>query len=209
MLSQQQEHLYLETAPQPLRDIAILILDTGIRIGEAVALEWVDVHLQPATGAKFGYIQISDGKSRNAKRNLSLTVRVRAMLEDRSKIAETAWVFSNRFNRQYVGTHLNHIHQKVRAMLKLPKDFVIHSLRHTMLTRLGEAGVDAFTIMRIAGHSSITISQRYVHPSPEAIERAFEKLEARNSNASERGVGIESGIEVKPADRPVRRKQLQ
>jgi integrase len=41
---------------------------------------------------------------------------------------------------------------------------VLHSLRHTMLTRLGESGVDAFTIMRIAGHSSITVSQRYIHP---------------------------------------------
>jgi hypothetical protein len=37
-----------------------------------------------------------------------------------------------------------------------------------------ESGVDAFTIMRIAGHSSITVSQRYVHPSPESVERAFQ-----------------------------------
>ena len=52
----------------------------------------------------------------------------------------------------------------------------IHSLRHTMLTRLGESGVDAFAIMRIAGRSSITVSQCYVHPSPEAVERAFQRL---------------------------------
>jgi site-specific recombinase XerD len=65
----------------------------------------------------------------------------------------------------------------VRTALKLPEDFVIHSLRHTMLTRLGEAGADAFTIMRIAGHSSMTVSQRYVHPTPESLERAFERLE--------------------------------
>jgi hypothetical protein len=58
-----------------------------------------------------------------------------------------------------------------------PADFVLHSLRHTMLTRLGESGVDAFTIMRIAGHSSIVVSQRYVHPTPEAVERAFERLQ--------------------------------
>ena len=50
-----------------------------------------------------------------------------------------------------------------------------------MLTRLGEAGVDAFTIMRITGHSSVTVSQKYVHPSPESIERAFAKLEALNA----------------------------
>ncbi len=57
----------------------------------------------------------------------------------------------------------------------------MHSLRHTMLTRLGEAGADAFTIMRIAGHSSVTVSQRYVHPTPEGMERAFERLEDLNA----------------------------
>ena len=31
--------------------------------------------------------------------------------------------------------------------------------------------------MRITGHSSITVSQRYVHPSPEAVEKAFERLQ--------------------------------
>ncbi len=29
-----------------------------------------------------------------------------------------------------------------------------------MLTRLGEAGAEAFTTMKIAGHSSVTVSQR-------------------------------------------------
>jgi hypothetical protein len=44
-----------------------------------------------------------------------------------------------------------------------------------MLTRLGEAGTDAFTIMKIAEHSSVTVSQRYVHPSPDSLEQAFER----------------------------------
>jgi hypothetical protein len=46
-----------------------------------------------------------------------------------------------------------------------------------MLTRLGEADVDAFTIMRIAGHCSVMVSQRYVHPTPETLERAFDRME--------------------------------
>ena len=76
-----------------------------------------------------------------------------------------------------LGTFLDHQHEAVRTALKLPADFVIHSLRHTMLTRLGGAGADAFTIMRIAGHSSVTVSQRYLHPTPEGMERALERLE--------------------------------
>ena len=54
----------------------------------------------------------------------------------------------------------------------------MHSLRHTMLTRLGEAGADAFTIMRIAG--SVTVSQRYVHPTPEGMERALGRMQELN-----------------------------
>jgi hypothetical protein len=38
--------------------------------------------------------------------------------------------------------------------------------------------MDAFTIKRVAGHSSITISERYVHPTPEHVERAFARFEA-------------------------------
>jgi hypothetical protein len=37
--------------------------------------------------------------------------------------------------------------------------------------------------MRVAGHSSVTVSQKYVHPSPESIERAFERLETMNTKA--------------------------
>ena len=56
------------------------------------------------------------------------------------------------------------------------KPFEPYCLRHTALTRLAEAGCDAFTLARIAGHSSITITQRYCHPQAEAVERAFAKV---------------------------------
>jgi len=55
------------------------------------------------------------------------------------------------------------------------KPFEPYCLRHTALTRLGEH-CDAFTLAKIAGHSSITITQRYCHPQADAIERAFLKL---------------------------------
>ena len=66
---------------------------------------------------------------------------------------------------------------------EMPAEFVLHSLRHTYGTRLGEAGADAFSIMRLMGHSSVTVSQRYVHPTPEALERAVKRLERLNQKA--------------------------
>jgi integrase len=183
VLSHQQEHLYLEAAPQPLRDVALLMLDTGLRLGEVVALQWRDVHLEPVNGARYGYLQIRDGKSANARRNVCLADRAKAMLEERIAIRKSHWVFPGDPGKPFQATSLDHQHAKLRALLKFPSDFVLHSLRHTLLTRLGHAGVDAFTMMRIAGHSSVTISQRYVHPTPETLERAFERLEALNCSA--------------------------
>jgi integrase len=185
VLSHRQESDYLRDAPQPLKDLALLILDTGLRIGEAVELEWRDVHPEPANGARFGYLRVRGGKSKNARRNLSLTPRVRAMLEARSPQAESPYVFPSETGKPYLVTSIDHFHSEVRHTLRLPKDFVIHSLRHTFGTRLGEAGADAFTIMRAMGHSSVTVSQKYVHPTPEAMERAFERLEALNQKAAQ------------------------
>ena len=54
------------------------------------------------------------------------------------------------------------------------KPFVPYTLRHTALTNLGEkAGGDVFVLARIAGHSSSTVTQRYIHPQADAINRVF------------------------------------
>ena len=66
-------------------------------------------------------------------------------------------------------------HYKAPRLSKV-RPFVLYSFRHTFLTRLGEYGCDAWTLARIAGHSSITVSARYVHPSEDAVLNAMEKL---------------------------------
>jgi site-specific recombinase XerD len=59
-------------------------------------------------------------------------------------------------------------------------------LRHTFPTRFGEAGADAFTIKKVAGHSGVTISESYVHPTPEGQERASERFANLNQTAVEK-----------------------
>ena len=199
VVSHAAEPRYLAAAPKPLADIALLMLETGVRVGEAVNLEWRDVHLEPAAHARFGYIRIRAGKSKNAKRNLSLSDRASAMLRAREAAAESDFVFPGESaEAPILTTSVAHQHHSVRKKLKLPKEFVLHSMRHTFLTRLGEAGADAFSIMRIAGHSSVTVSQRYVHPTPEGLERAFERLRDLNRTKFE---AAEADAKA-PADSP-------
>jgi integrase len=181
VLSQQQEGLYLGMAPQPLHDLAMLVLDAGLRVGEVLALQWPDIRLEAFQDAPHGFLHVRDGKTRSAKRTLPLTARVKAILEARQRESRAGWVFTDESGTGPLSRFtVRDQHGTVRRALRLPADAVIHSLRHTMLTRLGEAGVDAFTIMRIAGHSTITVSQKYVHPSREAIGLAIQRLDAAN-----------------------------
>ena len=80
------------------------------------------------------------------------------------------------------GTWLGRQHDGVRRTLKLPADFVLHSLRHSMLTRRGEAGADDFTIEEIAGHSSIVISQRAGKKAPTKVFTKAKKMTAVKSS---------------------------
>lgn len=181
VLSYQDEARYLEAAPQPLRDAAVLMLDTGLRVGEAMSLTWADVRF----GSGPGFVQVRDGKSRYAKRAVPLTARVRALLECRRKIAQQERVFGE-FEAPTAAIRANnlyHQHKKVTKALGLPAAFVVHSLRHSFCTRLGEAGAEAFLIQRMAGHYSVTVSERYVHPTPEAMELAVARLDAANRQA--------------------------
>ena len=123
----------------------------------------------------------------------SLSNQVSSTLQGRTASAQSVYVFPGEVGKAFLGTSLNHQHQKIRASLALHRDFVMHSLRHTMLTRLGDAGADAFTIMRIAGHSSVAVSQRYVHPSPESLERAFERLEIQNGKMD----GMTANVQIR------------
>jgi Phage integrase family len=57
-----------------------------------------------------------------------------------------------------------------------PRQSKLYDLRHTFLTRLGESGCDVWTLARIAGHSNIKQSSRYVHPSDDAVLGAMERM---------------------------------
>jgi hypothetical protein len=64
-----------------------------------------------------------------------------------------------------------------------------------MWTRLGEADADAFTIMRIAGPQQRDRLTAVRSPTPENMERAFERLEKLNAAKFEQGGNPESGSE--------------
>jgi integrase len=178
-------HRYIAECPQPWRDAATIIRGTGMRPGEAFALRWENIYLN-ATG---GLIQVTQGKTKAARRMLPMVPAVYEALKVRREAAgnpEEGWLFpassrEGHFNKDTAKDQHKRALERVNAKAK-PKEQLKHFqpyiLRHTALTQLAESGCDVFTLARIAGHSSITITQRYVHPQADAIERAFQHATA-------------------------------
>ncbi len=178
------EETYLAACPEQLASVAVLLLDTGMRLGEALSLSWRQVNLEPYSGAKLGSIAVLGEKSKNGRtRVIPLTPRAAALLRSLEP-GKSGLVFERKDGEAMKGAHLGQQQARVRDLLKLP-EFVLHSLRHTFGTRLGEYGADAFTIMRLMGHSTVTVSQRYVHPTPETMERAVERMAAGGAEIRE------------------------
>jgi integrase len=106
-------------------------------------------------------IKIAKGKSKYAKREIPLTLRAAVALSACLPQSRSAFVFTSKGGRRPLTRHyLSEQFRTIRDALNLGPDYVLHSTRHTFCTRLGKAGADNFTIQKLAGHSSITISQR-------------------------------------------------
>jgi integrase len=191
VITQEEEIRYLAASSPLLRDVATVLVDTGMRPDECYRLRWEDVTW---VNGRNGNLLVTHGKTAAARRVLPLTPRVRAILESRwddsgKPLEGSLWPAPT------ISGHIDHSSlkkQHTKAFRTANKEakknslpplvpFVLYSLRHTFLTRLGQSGCDAWTLARIAGHSSVAISSRYVHPSEDAVLTAMANLGGHNS----------------------------
>ncbi len=186
VVSREEEAKYLAAAPEPLCSIAAVLCDTGVRPEECFRLRWEAITW---VNGRYGTLLVTHGKTAAARRVLPMTPRVRNILETRWEIAGKpleGWVWaaptrsghmeSSSLKRQHRQVFKTLVEQAKNNNQKPVRRFVLYSLRHTFLTRLGESGCDTWTLARIAGHSDIRISSRYVHPSEDAVLTAMSRL---------------------------------
>jgi integrase len=176
VVTPQEQVKYLAAALEPLCSVAEVLVDTGLRPEECFRLRWEAITW---SNGRHGAFLVTHGKTAAARRVLPMTPRVRAVLENRwegiGKPTE-GWVWSApTLSGHLEGSSIKKQHANALKNSNV-RPFVLYSLRHTFLTRLGESGCDAWTLARIAGHSSVSMSTRYVHPSEDAVLKAVERL---------------------------------
>jgi len=188
VITPNEEARYLAAAPEPLASIATVLIDSGMRPEECFRLQWEFVTW---VNGRYGTLLVTHGKTAAARRTLPMTPRVRNILETRWKAAGKpieGWIWPaptrsghvepSSLRKHHGKTFETVAEEAAKNDLKPVRPFVLYTLRHTFLTRLGQSGCDAWTLARIAGHSTIGISARYVHPSEDAVLAAITKLSA-------------------------------
>ncbi len=174
VVSHEEQQKYLAAANPLLCDVAVLILETGMRPEEVYTIRNENVHTDK------GYLFVPNGKTRFARRNVPLTEKAREILKRRKANAKGPYLFPHRsdLNRPLTSVHRGHL-IALRAA-KIKPTFRVYDLRHTFGSRSGMAGVDLPTLKELMGHSTITMTMRYVHPTPEHKREAVRKLEQFN-----------------------------
>lgn len=189
VITPDEEARYLAAAPEPLASIATVLIDSGLRPEECFRLRWESITW---SNGRHGTFLVTHGKTAAARRVLPMTPRVRAILETRWDAAGKpleGWIWPaptrsghvepSSLRKQHANTFATIAKQAVENKLEPVRPFVLYTLRHTFLTRLGASGCDTWTLARIAGHSSIALSARYVHPSEDAVLNALAEMHSK------------------------------
>jgi integrase len=127
-----------------------------------------------------------------------MTEAVWTALKRRAKTAKGSYLFpSEKHPDRPIGCVRKGHNAAIRRAAIKPQ-FVLYDLRHTFATRAVAAGVDLPTLSAMLGHTSITMTMRYVHPAAEQKRLAAAKLRELPHNglleaASEQAVGTKMG----------------
>ncbi len=164
---------YIETR---LHVLVLLLLDTGVRISEALSLRWVDVD--------FDNMLISVIGKGDKQRVIPFSIELRKHLyKFRHKYA---LVFSTRTSNQL---DQHDVWRDVRALCDqlriVPPARILHSTRHTFATAYIRRGGDVLLLQQVLGHATLDQTRKYCHLQTSDLQAVHERI----SLLSERSKG--------------------
>jgi len=196
-LTREEQRRFLEVArPCSNYNQYAFILQTGLRTGELIGLEWTDIdfekriiHIERSMEYRHsvGEWRIGPPKSKSGYRDIPLTEEAFAILMEQKEIVRSLKVINVRFanlvflNRKGEPTKNSAYDSTLFKLCDKAgiKRFSMHVLRHTMATRCIEGGMRPKTLQVILGHSNVGITMNlYVHVTEDESVKEIEKIES-------------------------------
>jgi integrase len=168
VLTGEEKRKLIANATPYIQDVAIFALNTGLRIGEILALTWEQVEMEKNLLNVFAH-------KTHKVRPVPLNAEARRVLEFWALGRKNQFVFYN--------------HETGKPFVDLKAGFGLactkaglqgvtwHKLRHTFASRLLDRGVDIVTVQQLLGHSTVTVTMRYTHTNLDSKRNAVAKLE--------------------------------
>lgn len=159
-------------------------VNTGMRSGEMLGLEWSRVDLQQ----NLVYLEPPDQKGRRYD-SVPLNAGARAALLEQARYRaehcpDSPWVFCRRNGNKKTGyengcSRIASVKKSFAAACKGAgiQDFTPHDLRHTCAAWLVQSGVPIRTVAEILRHTDIHTTMRYAHLAPENAAAGVQALD--------------------------------
>lgn len=149
-------------------DFVLILLYTGMRIGELLIMTKSDIHLDERY--MIGGLKTEAGK----ERLIPIHKRIVPLLENR--ISEKEWLFSNKRGGQlkyspFIKHHWSKLIKEIGA------EHTPHDTRHFFISEMDRLGVNRVTVQKIVGHSDRSVTEHYTHKTVAELLDAVDKLE--------------------------------
>ncbi len=171
-LDDEAERKLLAVAEQPLKDIIVLMRDTGMRNGRELyrmRIENIDWNSR--------VIFNPNSKTRKGRRYIPMSDRVLDILLVRCAGRKEGWVFPSRQKGKHItGGLVNKQWVKARTRAGLPKDLVLYCARHDFGTYVLQKTGNIAVVMNTMGHSDVKTAMTYQHPELNVVR---EEINAR------------------------------
>lgn len=151
-------------------DLVLILLYTGMRIGELLNMEKSNIHLEER-------YMIGGSKTKAGKnRIIPLHKRIVPLIEKRMKKSDSKWLFINRIGAKLKYNSFTQYHWE--PILKLVgNDHTPHDTRHAFISEMSRLDTKPLVLKRIVGHSNASITDHYTHLELEELLEAVDKLE--------------------------------
>jgi integrase len=177
VISHGEYQALLSHLPEYAADVVVTAYYTGMRLGEILGLTWKRVD------PKEGFIELEEEDTKTSEpRRIYYNGVLKDIFLARNKVRriDHGFVFT------YRGKHIQRIYKSFKKACENAgiENFTFHDLRHTFNTNMRKAGVDRSVIMKITGHKTTSMFERYNTVDKGEAREAMQRLDEHlNTNS--------------------------
>jgi integrase len=191
LINSERETQLLSFARQPLRDVLVIMQDTGLRPDEVLKLRWEHLDWLQETASN------PSGKTERARRVVPISERVLTILGQRRTGQNQGWVFPSPTKYSRTGhfslSTVEHQFVDARRKAGLPEALVLYCARHTYATDALARTGNMAAVMDAMGHANAQTTMIYQHQGLEQIRSA---INLRNKENQTSPIKLSPGTEA-------------